>query len=156
MTTPTKDTTVMTTLHPIITMLNDLTSQLPLTPEKLEQVLGIRLAPASLQNNPHFTFLEHGPCYNGLLQRVELRLPRSIRPGLAPQLILELVLGSKLSRELCLEAFGNIYELRVPSPRQPAGSPILFCFTLSWGGLRVAISDDAAEEAVSLLLDIHR
>lgn len=147
---------MMSTPHPLLTLLETLTNSLPLTQEKVSSALGTSLRPASLQNNPFFQLLEGGACYQGMISRVDLRLPNGKHPGSAPMLVLEVAPGTGLRRQECFEAFGEIHELRIPTPRQPAGSPMLFVFSQGWGTLKLGLTDDAAEEVVTILMDTSR
>lgn len=145
-----------TPLPPLLQLVQRLTAALPLTQARVESQLQVTLMPMPLQNNPAFLLLEAGRCFHDLIDRVELRLPNQNTHRLDGLLVLTIAPGAEVSFADITRAFGSLYSLLVPHPRQPPDAPLTYRFTLAWGELRVGFSREGAERLKTLVLDVNR
>jgi len=145
-----------TPLPALLQLVQALTSALPLTQARVESQLEVVLKPLPLQNNPAFTLLEGGHCFHDQIHRVELRLPNQNTHRLDGLLILSIAPTVEVSFSEVTQAFGAIYSLLMPHPRQPADAPMTYRFALAWGELRVGFSRDGADRLKTLVLDVNR
>src|SRR5262245_37605197 len=131
-------------------LIERLAETLPLSPSKVNQVLGV-----SLKRDPEAS----GPMFDGYtasngtaFKSVELRV--SV-PEFGQQdgiLIVKPADSGGIDNKQIMDHYGLEFETDVPSPRYPPGTPVSISYTMPWGTLSFGVSRDQAAQLLQFVM----
>jgi len=125
------------------------------TPAKLSSLTGIPLL--NVDSGPFFSlYFSPDNCidYHSYIKKIELRSPVDKKnPG--GLIIIDLYNTEHVTGGDVVSRFGQVEDLGVPSPEQPADAPINFTYKFIWGKVSFGISKEASEALIHVVLDAY-
>lgn len=133
-------------------LVDKLSAARPFRHEPLGKLLGKTLEFDPAESHGYFTTYRARISDSSLVQSAEVRVPTVATTAPDGLLILEVKpLGIK--QLTVVQRFGKNPELSVPTPRQPADSPLYLIYRLEWGQLKFGFSRGRDEQLVRIIWD---
>lgn len=117
----------------LLAVIRDLMGRHPFRPDAVSKVLGHRLDEVPARSTEYFQVYESSAPTAGGVAKVELRVPRAAGSTRGGLLILTVNPQPCLTRAAVIARFGSNPELAVPTPREPADSPVYLKYPMAWG-----------------------
>jgi hypothetical protein len=146
------------TMNPLFAILDELRGSQPVRQEWVEHWLGVSLAERPTESTEYFRVL-HGQQSTQVpeIRAVELRVPIAQSATSGPMLILDIDASVRcVSLDEIQKHYGARPALRVPTPRQPASSPIDYEYHFAWGRMSFGISRSATECLTRVVVDFAK
>ncbi|MFN7916985.1 MAG: hypothetical protein U0Q55_16700 [Vicinamibacterales bacterium] len=128
-------------------------AQRPLRTEAVTEVTGAPLQRVLSESNTYFSVYRSGRSSDGLLDRIELRVPSAEAEAKHGLLVLEVSAATCLDKNRVLERFGTEREINVPNPDQPPDSPLYLVYRDSGVELRFGFAQRGPQCLMSVVID---
>jgi hypothetical protein len=148
-----EDKTAMDDALSLFAIVDHIIEARPFTATAIGRLVGGTLAPVGQRSTPYVLLFEAQGTPE--FDRVELRLkgPNSTNNG--QFLILDVNAKRCVGKDDVQTRYGRQPELSVPTPRQPADSPIYFKYRRDWGALSFGFARTGAECLSTVVIDVE-
>jgi hypothetical protein len=138
------------TKQQLFELIERLTGTLPLSPERVGDVLGVSLQRDAEASGPSVEAYTSSD--DRAFELVELRLSATDSGQQAGLLTVVPANGGEIDRKQIMDHYGLDFETQIPSPRYPREMPISMGYTMPWGRLSFGVSNDDAARLVRFVI----
>jgi hypothetical protein len=134
-------------------LIERLTADLPLTPEKVSRILGTSLERDPEGDSPvQSAYAQAAAAKDSPYKAVGLRIPHPVFGSGGGHLNVTVKQDEGVDQKQIVERYGPGFETDVPSPRYPRDTPAYVSYQQPWGRLSFAITNDERRQLLGFII----